>query len=50
MSVCYSMLAMLAHITQRMCAVWGLPNKSYVNKVFMFILYRKRYNCPKVSS
>ena len=33
---------MLAHIIQRMCAVWGLPYKLYVNKVFMFILHRTK--------
>ena len=34
---------MLAHMIQRMCAVWGLPYKLYVNKEFMFILHRNRY-------
>ena len=40
-SLCNS-LFMLAHIIQRMCAVWGLPYKLYVNKVFMFILHRTK--------
>ena len=41
---------MLAHIIQRMCAVWGLRYKLYVNKVFMFILHRNRYTYLKVST
>ena len=50
MSVCYSMLAMLEHIIQIMCAVGGLRNKLHVNKVFIFILHRNRYTHLKVSS
>ena len=47
-SLCYIMF-MLAHIIQRMCAVWGLPYKLYVKKVFMFVLHRNRYTYLKVS-